>query len=236
MASKTSSSLILFLTFNILFFTLTTACGGGCSSTPKPKPKPKPTPSCPRDTLQLGVCANVLKDLLKIQLGKPPVKPCCSLLKGLVDLEAAACLCTALKANVLGIKLNVPVSLTLLLNKAATRCDESHTLKITLNRCPNHTRAAATVSDQAGASAYVSISVRRSVCESTPSRRVLDYAVPFTVASDLMLQVTAIIRELFLCYLSSKLRPFCLFSVVGVATSLSVLQAFSSPLLVTIGV
>ncbi|CAF1825692.1 unnamed protein product [Brassica oleracea var. botrytis] len=37
-------------------------------------------------------------------------------LKGLVDLEAAACLCTALKANVLGIKLNVPVSLSLLLN------------------------------------------------------------------------------------------------------------------------
>ncbi|KAF8075416.1 hypothetical protein N665_1095s0007 [Sinapis alba] len=91
MASKISASLIIFLTFNILFFTLTTACGGGCSSIPKPKPKPTPTPSS-------------------------SVKPCCSLLKGLVDLEAAACLCTALKANVLGIKLNVPVSLSLLLN------------------------------------------------------------------------------------------------------------------------
>ncbi|CAE6135058.1 unnamed protein product [Arabidopsis arenosa] len=116
MASKISASLVIFLTFNILFFTLTTACGGGCSPTPKPKPKPKSTGSCPRDTLKLGVCANVLKDLLKIQLGTPPVKPCCSLLKGLVDLEAAACLCTALKANVLGTKLNVPVSLSLLLN------------------------------------------------------------------------------------------------------------------------
>ncbi|CAG7881641.1 unnamed protein product [Brassica rapa] len=120
MASKISASLIIFLTFNILFFTLTTACGGGCGSIPKPKPKPTPTPSssgsCPRKTLKLGVCANVLKDLLKIELGTPPVKPCCSLLKGLVDLEAAACLCTALKANVLGIKLNVPVSLSLLLN------------------------------------------------------------------------------------------------------------------------
>lgn len=123
MASKVSASLILFLTFNILFFTLTTACGGGCSPIPKPKPKPKPTPKpssssgkCPKDTLKLGVCANVLKDLLKIQLGKPPVKPCCSVLNGLVDLEAAACLCTALKANVLGIKLNVPISLSLLLN------------------------------------------------------------------------------------------------------------------------
>ncbi|XP_010422224.1 PREDICTED: lipid transfer protein EARLI 1-like [Camelina sativa] len=122
MASKMSASLVIFLTFNILFFTLTTACGGGCSPVPKPKPNPKPTPShsstgsCPRDTLKLGVCANVLKDLLKIELGTPPVKPCCSLLNGLVDLEAAACLCTALKANVLGINLNVPISLSLLLN------------------------------------------------------------------------------------------------------------------------
>ncbi|CAN7010615.1 unnamed protein product [Brassica oleracea var. botrytis] len=63
MASKNSAPLIIFLTFNILFFTLTTACGGGCSSIPKPKPKPTPTPSssgsCPRKTLKLGVCANV---------------------------------------------------------------------------------------------------------------------------------------------------------------------------------
>nr|GEV27005.1 hypothetical protein [Tanacetum cinerariifolium] len=34
----------------------------------------------------------------------------------LVDIEAAVCLCTAIKANVLGINLNVPVSLSLLLN------------------------------------------------------------------------------------------------------------------------
>ncbi|CAH2046600.1 unnamed protein product [Thlaspi arvense] len=59
---------------------------------------------------------------------------------------------------------------------------------------------------------------------------------PFTVAGDLLLQVTAIVRESFRCYLSSKLRPLCLFPVVGVATSLSVPQAFSSPLLFMIGV
>ncbi|CAN1258819.1 pEARLI1-like lipid transfer protein 2 [Linum perenne] len=113
------------------------ACGGGCP-TPKPKPKPKPTPTptpsgapskpkpkptptpssgkCPIDTLKLGVCGNVLGSLLKLKIGNPPVKPCCSLIKGLVDLEAAVCLCTAIKANVLGIHLNVPVSLSLLLN------------------------------------------------------------------------------------------------------------------------
>ncbi|KAF2604237.1 hypothetical protein F2Q70_00028860 [Brassica cretica] len=42
--------------------------------------------------------------------------PCCALLKGIANLEAAVCLCTALKANVLGINLNVPVDLSLLLN------------------------------------------------------------------------------------------------------------------------
>jgi len=35
---------------------------------------------------------------------------------GLVDLEAAVCLCTAIKANVLGIPLNVPVDLSVILN------------------------------------------------------------------------------------------------------------------------
>ncbi|KAF2619115.1 hypothetical protein F2Q68_00040681 [Brassica cretica] len=99
-----------------------TPCGGGCPS-PKPKPTPKPTPSpssgkgkCPKDTLKLGVCANVLNGLLDLTLGKPPVKPCCSLIQGLADVEAAVCLCTALKANVLGINLNLPISLSLLLN------------------------------------------------------------------------------------------------------------------------
>ncbi|CAF2070636.1 unnamed protein product, partial [Brassica napus] len=37
-------------------------------------------------------------------------------IKGLVDLEAAVCLCTALKASVLGINLNLPINLSLLLN------------------------------------------------------------------------------------------------------------------------
>ncbi|KAG4188554.1 hypothetical protein ERO13_A08G171700v2, partial [Gossypium hirsutum] len=84
---------------------------------PKPKPIPSPSPSgkCPQDTLKLGVCAEVL-GLVNVTVGSPPGQPCCSLLQGLADLEAAVCLCTALKANVLGINLNIPVSLSLLLN------------------------------------------------------------------------------------------------------------------------
>ncbi|KAF5183969.1 14 kDa proline-rich protein dc2.15 [Thalictrum thalictroides] len=128
MASKSSASMALFLALNILFFTLVTACGT-CSDPvkpkPSPKPKPKPTPSspkpskgtCPVDTLKLGVCANLLGGLVGAVVGTPPTTPCCTLIGRLVDLEAAVCLCTVLKANVLKIiNLNVPISLSLLLN------------------------------------------------------------------------------------------------------------------------
>ncbi|KAI3453515.1 hypothetical protein Pfo_010178 [Paulownia fortunei] len=115
MASNKNTSIALFLVLNLLIFTLSSACG----TCPGPKPKPKPGPSkgsCPRDTLKLGVCADLLGGLIGITIGTPPKTPCCSLIQGLADLEAAVCLCTAIKANVLGINLNVPLSLSLLLN------------------------------------------------------------------------------------------------------------------------
>ncbi|MFQ6627135.1 hypothetical protein Gotur_005249 [Gossypium turneri] len=121
MASKRLASLTLFLVLNILFFSLVSARGSCPSPSPKPNPKPTPSPSpcaegkCPIDALKLGVCANIL-GLANVTIGTPPVQPCCSLLQGLTDLEAAVCLCTAIKANILGINLNVPVSLNLLLN------------------------------------------------------------------------------------------------------------------------
>uniref|UniRef100_A0A0E0IWB5 Bifunctional inhibitor/plant lipid transfer protein/seed storage helical domain-containing protein n=1 Tax=Oryza nivara TaxID=4536 RepID=A0A0E0IWB5_ORYNI len=83
--------------------------GGGGSSTSGWYGK------CPTDALKLGVCANVL-DLIKAKAGVPATEPCCPLLNGLVDLEAAVCLCTAIKANVLGINLNLPIHLSLILN------------------------------------------------------------------------------------------------------------------------
>ncbi|CAI0481712.1 unnamed protein product [Linum tenue] len=119
MASQTSSAMALFLALNLVFFSMASACG-------EPTPPTPTTPStggggdgggkCPIDALKLGVCADVLANLLNLKLGSPPVQPCCSLINGLVDVEAAVCLCTAIKANILGINLNVPVSLTLLLN------------------------------------------------------------------------------------------------------------------------
>ncbi|XP_059275995.1 14 kDa proline-rich protein DC2.15-like [Lycium ferocissimum] len=136
MASKKTTSLALFILVNLLFVSLVSACGTCPSPKPKPKPKPKPTPSpsskgkCPIDALKLGVCANVLGNLLGLVIGNPPKKPCCSLINGLVDLEAALCLCTAIKLNVLGINLNVPLSLSLLLNVCGKKVPSDF-------QCPN---------------------------------------------------------------------------------------------------
>jgi len=102
----------LFLCLNMLCYTMVSS-----SYIPViPDPSgPYQTGTCPIDALKLGVCANVL-NLVKVKVGSPPTLPCCSLIKDLVELEVAACLCTAIKANVLGIHLNLPISLSLLLN------------------------------------------------------------------------------------------------------------------------
>ncbi|KAJ4970185.1 hypothetical protein NE237_003284 [Protea cynaroides] len=145
MASKVAST-ALFLVLNILYFTLVSSCEPPPPpSPPPPPPPPPPSPppppppppsppppppkcppsgsgsgsglgSCPKDVLKFGVCAGVLKNLLHVTLGTPPVTPCCSLIDDMVDLEAAVCFCTALKANILGIDLNVSISLSLLVN------------------------------------------------------------------------------------------------------------------------
>uniref|UniRef100_M4DPP3 Bifunctional inhibitor/plant lipid transfer protein/seed storage helical domain-containing protein n=3 Tax=Brassica TaxID=3705 RepID=M4DPP3_BRACM len=98
MAPRTSLALFLFL--NLLFFTYTTAQG-----------------TCPRNALQIGACTNVL-NAIDLTLGNPPppVPPCCSLIAGLADLEAAVCLCTALDVNVLGINVHLPIDISVLLN------------------------------------------------------------------------------------------------------------------------
>ncbi|XP_038687314.1 14 kDa proline-rich protein DC2.15-like isoform X2 [Tripterygium wilfordii] len=120
MASKAVASTSLFLFLNLIVsFTFV-------NSTFPPAPAPAPAPdqsspppavaTCPKDTLKLGVCANVLKGLLGIVIGKPPVEPCCSLIGDLVDLEAALCLCTAIKVDLGITNLNVPIDLSLVLN------------------------------------------------------------------------------------------------------------------------
>ncbi|XP_031482181.1 pEARLI1-like lipid transfer protein 2 [Nymphaea colorata] len=102
-------------------------------STPKP-PAPKPYHSppsssghCPVDALKLGVCADLLHGLLHLVIGHPPSgSNCCPLVKGLVDLDAAACLCTVVKADVLGIKVDLDVKLTLLANTCGCKIPKGY--------------------------------------------------------------------------------------------------------------
>ncbi|KAG8092506.1 hypothetical protein GUJ93_ZPchr0012g21223 [Zizania palustris] len=121
----------LVLAVSLLVVAVASACGSYCPTPtptrppPPPRPTPTPTPSgtgsCPRDALKLHVCANVL-GLVKVKIGAAPYEPCCSLLDGLVDLDAAVCLCTAIKANVLGININLPIDLSLILNNCGKIC------------------------------------------------------------------------------------------------------------------
>ncbi|XP_074575623.1 putative lipid-binding protein AIR1 [Curcuma longa] len=135
MAPSASSSAVLLLCLNLLLLAVVVTACPPPPSPPPPKPKlpprtprrvppsprvvppsPKATTTCPVDTLKLAACDDVLGGLVNIQLGTPPKEPCCSLVGGLDDLEAAVCLCTVIKVNALGLNLNIPVDLTLLVN------------------------------------------------------------------------------------------------------------------------
>uniref|UniRef100_A0A804LBX5 Bifunctional inhibitor/plant lipid transfer protein/seed storage helical domain-containing protein n=1 Tax=Zea mays TaxID=4577 RepID=A0A804LBX5_MAIZE len=130
MAKKVATLLAL----NLLFFAFADACGCRCGgSCPSPGGGGGggsgggggggggTSGRCPVDALKLGVCANLLNGLINATLGTPPRTPCCTLIQGLADLEAAVCLCTVLRANVLGINLNLPINLSLLVNYCGRR-------------------------------------------------------------------------------------------------------------------
>ncbi|XP_019191791.1 PREDICTED: 14 kDa proline-rich protein DC2.15-like [Ipomoea nil] len=144
----------IFLALNLLFFALITETQQACNTCPGNPKTPPPSPGggngggnggggnggggngggsgggggrCPRDALKLGVCANLLGGLVGVVVGSPPTLPCCSLLAGLADLEAAVCLCTAIRANVLGTNLNVPVALSLVLNNCGRKVPNGFT-------------------------------------------------------------------------------------------------------------
>ncbi|KAH9712093.1 Hydrophob seed domain-containing protein [Citrus sinensis] len=97
-------------------------------SPPPPIVNPPPPPSvtyppapkqqtCPIDALKLGACVDVLGGLIHIGLGDSAKEKCCPLLQGLADLDAAICLCTAIRLEALNlINLLVPISLQILVN------------------------------------------------------------------------------------------------------------------------
>ncbi|KAL4387835.1 hypothetical protein GQ457_09G026300 [Hibiscus cannabinus] len=135
MASSVKASTVVLLSLNLVFFASVSSHdvgskSKGSSCTTKDR---NPVVIRPGDVvrngqgqsgtcnpLNLGVCLNLL-NLVDVELGNVPTKPCCSLIEGLADVEAAICLCSAVRANVLGININLPISLSLLLNNCGRR-------------------------------------------------------------------------------------------------------------------
>lgn len=90
-----------------------------CPPPPVVKPHPPPAPvskGCPINTLKLAACVDLLGGLIHIGIGPSAADTCCPLLSGLADLDAALCLCTAIRAKVLNINLLLPIALELLVN------------------------------------------------------------------------------------------------------------------------
>ncbi|ESR43032.1 hypothetical protein CICLE_v10013358mg [Citrus x clementina] len=84
---------------------------------PPPPPPPTEQQTGPIDALKLGACVDVLGGLIHIGLGHSAKEKCCPLLQGLADLDAAICLCTAIRVNALKlINLLVPISLQVLVS------------------------------------------------------------------------------------------------------------------------
>ncbi|XP_021864315.1 putative lipid-binding protein At4g00165 [Spinacia oleracea] len=122
MEFQSSKVIALFIIFNILF--LSCASSHSIPAWPTVSPPSSLKPKCPKDTLKFGVCGSWFGLVTEV-IGTKPSPECCTLIKGIADLEAAVCLCTALKANVLGVvKLKVPIALNLLLNICGNKVPE----------------------------------------------------------------------------------------------------------------
>ncbi|GFP80884.1 putative lipid-binding protein at4g00165 [Phtheirospermum japonicum] len=107
---------------NIIFLTCVSAHYVPCPPKGTPSgPSPKARAKCPKDTLKFGVCGDWL-GLVHEVVGTKPSHKCCALVEGLADLEAALCLCTAIKANVLGVlKVKIPIALSLVINSCGKK-------------------------------------------------------------------------------------------------------------------
>ncbi|KAL9665911.1 hypothetical protein QQ045_000232 [Rhodiola kirilowii] len=103
--------------------------GGLPPVTVPPITKPGPTPcapppvkpaNCPINILKFGACVYLLGEAVHTGVGDPAVNACCPVLKGLAELEAAACLCTTLKVKLLNLKVYVPIALRILISCGKT--------------------------------------------------------------------------------------------------------------------
>ncbi|XP_019158966.1 PREDICTED: putative lipid-binding protein At4g00165 [Ipomoea nil] len=117
--SKAFSAALTLLSF-LLFTCISLSHSDAAPCPPAAVPSPAAA-KCPKDTLKFGVCGDWL-GLVHEVIGAPPSSECCSVLKGVAELEAAACLCTAIKADVLGgLKMEIPVAISLVLNSCGKK-------------------------------------------------------------------------------------------------------------------
>lgn len=84
-------------------------------------PPPHPSqPTCPIDALKLGLCLDVLGGLVHVGIGNPIENVCCPVIQGLLDLEAAICLCTIIGARLLNLNIFLPLALQVLITCGKT--------------------------------------------------------------------------------------------------------------------
>ncbi|RDX57627.1 hypothetical protein CR513_63116, partial [Mucuna pruriens] len=103
MASKSVASIALFLSLNLIFFSMAS------SRTGSPLPTPSPS-NCPPN---LDVCARILSPP-----GSSTNNDCCPLIPGIINLEIYLCLCDIIEVDlpILGTNINATVAVNLILN------------------------------------------------------------------------------------------------------------------------
>ncbi|GLJ25718.1 hypothetical protein SUGI_0492480 [Cryptomeria japonica] len=69
--------------------------------------------SCPLNAVKLGACVDVLGGLVNATIGDPAVNKCCPVIQGVLEIEAALCLCTTIRAKVLNLNIILPIALEL---------------------------------------------------------------------------------------------------------------------------
>ncbi|XP_027337432.1 36.4 kDa proline-rich protein-like [Abrus precatorius] len=92
-------------------------------TSPYPPPHgggPPPQRTCPIDALKLGLCLDVLGGLVHVGIGNPLENVCCPVIQGLLDLEAAICLCTVIRAKLLNLNVFIPLALQVLITCGKT--------------------------------------------------------------------------------------------------------------------
>ncbi|KAI9173918.1 hypothetical protein LWI28_008825 [Acer negundo] len=90
--------------------------GGGCP----PRTTPPPHPSYSIDVMKLGLCVDVLGGLVHIGFGDPVENVCCPVIQGMIEMEAAVCLCIAIRIKFLNMNIFIPMAFQALLTCGKT--------------------------------------------------------------------------------------------------------------------